>query len=272
MAATRKRMRAAGTLAPRKRARFSQKWTRRGRRMRAFTGTGGQVWNPGYRSRRVRGRRWRSILWRDTTAQNHFRSTRSLASAAAAPLLVTQKFIDVLYAAGTNTGIEPFWTPLGGLLPIDATTPTATFSGDKIIRGGKIKIDVTNLSDQDSIKVQAWLVFVTLNPAVGVITPYVAPAAVAREFDPSHIPDFKRYGRVVLQRETILLPESRPWSVEYRLRPQKVDTNTWLNGGSQFVWFITQSSYSETDATVNTLQVVRSYSLSFASDVVTEVP
>lgn len=105
-----------------------------------------------------------------------------------------------------------------------------------------------------------------------VLNPYVFPATIPREFDPTHIPDFKRFGRVIMARETILLPLSRPWTVIYSLKPQKIDTNTHVNGGSQPWWITMVSSYGESDSAVNAVQSIRSYSLSFAGDVVTEVP
>lgn len=218
----------------------------------------------------MRPRAWRKILWRDTQAQNHFRSTGAASIAVTPPLSVIDKTMFNSFAVGNNIG--QFWQTNGGLLPVDATTPLATFSGDKIIRGGRIKFDITNLSEVDTVKVQVWLLYTIADPAGGVISPYMSPATVSREFDPTMIPDFKRYARVVLGRETILLPGARPWSVEHRLRPQKIDTNTWTSAGHRHTWMYAISSYSERDSVLNTVQVITSFSLSFAGDVVTEVP
>lgn len=216
----------------------------------------------------MRPRQWRSILWRDTQAQTHFRSTQSGSLFGTADPLVRLKRMYLQRAE--DVGLGQFWTPAGGLIPTDGLTPFATFHGDKTIRGGKIFADFTNISPVDTIKVQAWLIWGpagTVFPS-GIMTPFLSPLPVTREFDVTHIPDLARFGRVVMARETILLPGQKPWHLEYRLKPQKIDTLVFDLGGSQFYWLYALASYSEVDALVNTIQVIFSYSLSFASDVI----
>lgn len=216
----------------------------------------------------MRPRQWRSILWRDTQAQTHFRSTQSQSVFAAPDILVRLKRMYLQRA--TDVGLGQFWTPAGGLIPADGLTPFAQFHGDKTIRGGKIFADFTNQSPNDAIKVQVWLIWApagTVFPST-IMTPFLNPLPVTREFDVTHIPDLKRFGRVVMARETILLALQRPWHVEYRLKPQKLDTLVYEQGGGQFYWLYALASYSETDTIGNAVQVIFSYSLSFASDVI----
>lgn len=201
-------------------------------------------------------------------AESHFRSTQSASIIAPAQLTVRLK--NMFLQRALDLGLGLFWTPSGGFIPKDGLTPFAVFHGDKTIRGGRIFADFTNVGLRDSLKVQVYLIWAAPEAEPAVLTPFLAPLAITREFDPSHIPDFKRFGRIVMSRETILMAGAAPWHVEYRLKPQKLDSNVYGAGGSQLYWMYTVGSYIEADSVVNSVQAIFSYSLSFTGDVIAE--
>lgn len=240
----------------------------RGRRTSTITGQSGFAKSFGYRGRRVRPRTWKRMLWRDTLQMSHYRSAFDTANALAAPLAVTSNSLPYLIPALPNVG---FWTAAGGAQQIDAGVGPPNFLGDVTIRGGMIRLALTNESVTEAVRVRCWLLRSNKNPDLGRIP--IAPTTVSTMFDPSIVPDFDEFGRIVMMREMTLLPVSNPMEIFYRLPIQKVDqaeylqTSPTIAGGSQFYWYVLVSRMSLiSNLIAPVIRAVSSHNLSFAAD------
>lgn len=162
-----------------------------------------------------------------------------------------------------------FWEGLGGFQPADPGV-FPQFRSDITIRGGIIKIYVTNEDTATPIKVNVYLVRSTPSPIGATVLPFMSPVNLPIDFDPTLIPDFAEYGKVVTQKEGYLLPGGNPIVCSWRLSPQKLDQGIWAtNRGSQLIWFVQAGHIAGTGLAASDLQVVSSWNMSFSGDAIT---
>lgn len=252
------------------RVRFSRaRRSRFSRRATTITGQSGVGKSFGYRSRRIRPRKWKRILWRDTLANSHYRSTFDITNSLAAPLATTAGAIPYLIQALPPVG---FWTVGGGVQQLDVGVGPPAFTGDLVIRGGMIRLGLANESTVEAVRARVWLLKSNKNPDFSKVV--VNPTLVSSMWDPSLSPDFDEFGRVVLMREMTLLPVSNPLEIFYRLPVQKIDQAEYLQtsptiiGGSQYYWYVVVSRMTLVNNLVApALRAVSSHSLSFSGDV-----
>lgn len=263
MAGFRKRVRAGARFARSKRSktmsrrRFPSR--RSGPKSIGFTTQSGSARNLGFKSRRVRPRQWRRILWRDTLAETHYRSngavsgTMTTIAGAASAVVVGVRALQV---SGTN-----FWLSAGGLNVHDSgLTVPPLFEGDLVIRGGKMGGSLYN--ESTTVPVMAEVLLVRDS---GTRDTTNLPASVPVGWDPSLIVDFQQdIGKIIMRKKFLILPTESAM-FEYRMRPMKVDQGTW--GNSQFTWYFVVYDFDNT--ATNTVRRMTFFNLSFAGDVKT---
>ena len=266
MAFKRKRVYGGGNSWGSKRARtirkFKPRFRRRGKTSsitaRTLSGT-----NTAYRSRRIGGRRYRSMLWNSTLMRSHFRSVFDVATTLDTPIGETT----ANYTRVTAFPSVAPWLIGGGLQIIDFGSPAPTFSSDIIVRGGMIRCVMTNESNTDAMRVKAYLVWANNDPNLTTIP---GSGTVSTMWDPSLIPDFKEFGKIITSREALLLPGSNPLEIYHRLRIQKIDQDVFVDrGGSQFYWYIQVCRLASFNLiTLPRCKIVTSHNISIAGDAV----
>lgn len=160
----------------------------------------------------------------------------------------------------------PFWTTGGGAQAIDNALGVPLFSPSSIvIRGGKVRISVTNRSNDESVRVRVWALWAKSNQAQVTI-----PASAPTGWDPTMIPDFSQAYKMLFGREVLLLPGARPMEVEAVLKPQKIDQDTFLNEvATKIIWVVAVGEIDDVDGSVSNVGIQTTHSLSFTGDAFT---
>jgi len=233
-----------------KRSRFTRR-RNTARKSRQYGGRTGFASGISYRSRRMKPRAWRSLLWRETQSKPHFRSLLETAASVTNQTDTGTVEINGLTAIESN-----FWKTAGGLQALDdGVTPPTDFAGDLIIRGGKMGVTFFN-ANTTPVEINLWLIKV--NPAATLSFPATGPYG----WDPSLIPDFAtEFGKIVMHRKKIIL-ENDMATFEYRLPTFKVDQDR-HNSNNYYNWLI--SSWDPTSSALVTT-VNRYFNLSFTGD------
>lgn len=258
---------------PFKRSRFTRRPVRsrfaRSRFTRRTTTISAQLGNTGrslFRSRKISGRRWRGALLADTRFKPHYRSVLDRLRNDLTGIGVTAALFYATAPFDSTIGNEP-WAAGGGLQAIDAAVAVPTFSSSAIvIRGGIHRICFSNNSAVDSIRVRLWGVWAHVSPNFASIP--TAGSPVATLWDPSLTSDFAGNFKIIMHREFILLPGSRPYEVFQRIRPQKIDLAEYRLGGNKFHWFYTLSQTTDINALADNVTIVLSYNLSLVGDAI----
>lgn len=268
-----KRRRSGRSFGSRKRRRFGRTSFRRRRGFRrggiASTGQWGRPFAVNFRRRRMPVRRWRRIIFRDTEAKAHYRSTFAFNDPTFATpnnMTVAQTWFRTMLQAETVN----FWTVAGGLVDKDFGEAPPAFRDDKIIRGGYARISISSNTDAEALMVKVWAVWLTSNPNLTRLA-LVTSNANAIDWEPSMFPDFQRIAKVLYNRQAILRAGDNPFTVVHRLKPQKIDDDVYAGLGSQLGWIVSVSKLTVTQAVpvAQQLNVVYSYNLSFSADAAT---
>jgi len=263
MAFKRKRSSALGTS---KRRRFTGRFTGRrrrfGRRVQTLSGQLGSIRSQGFRSRRLSRRAWRNNLWRSTLAEPHWRTDFVQAATIPVPAAVEACSVVTVQALGND-----FWTVGGGALPLDLAVPVPEFVGNITLRGGVSTISFSNPNNADTadaVKVRLWMIWTAKEPVLGIL-----PSTANAGFDPSLVPDFERFGRIIGSREFWLLPGNKPMEVKYRYRPHKIDQVIHNNDGQQLYWMFTVSGHQ---VGAESIVLKAYYNASFSADAIQPTP
>ena len=258
---TRKRSRPS-TGGPRKRARFTRRRRRGGRKVSSYSGQTSGGAGLRFKSKRIGGRRIRSMLWRDTMFKQHYRSSFASINTLATPANATQ------YNCGSTVALRmgvQFYLVAGGAISPDAAQPTLpVFTGAFIIRGGMIGCRVSNnldtsIANAGSILGTIFLIRTSKNYNGSLLpaTPYIG-------WDPSLVQDFDtKIGRVLLKKNFIL-KDTEAAVVEYRLRTTRIDVGDYGSDFNQLVWVYLCAN---DDGTVShNASFVSYYNISFCGD------
>lgn len=240
--------------------------TRRFRRTtRSYTNRNSSgVSNGGYRTRRTSARQWRSILWRDTIASSHWRSLGTGSQIANTPNSVFTASVIEIVPGGS------FWTAAGGTVPIDGVTPPPVFTGDIILRGGVIKLTLTNTPNADGLgsdPVRATIFACWRNKFHNVS--FALPPTVPLSWDPSVLAEFNSsYGKVLYKKEVLLKGDGEVFDMTHRMRVQKIDRAVYNQGGSRvtFIILLSQTSNTELVPLAESVTITDSINFSFVGD------
>lgn len=274
---------------PFKRARFGRprrgfrsRFGKRRARAQGYTTSSGSGHATGFRSRRLGRRRWRSVLWRDTIAVQHYRSYAHRALTIAIPAGVGNGVVHFVPMIGVQNNAQrvdhvgtEFWTGAGGAQPEDDNTVGA-YRGDLTIRGGICRLTLSNPDVGDSLRVVVYAVFGNPNPRDFIALLQDQPRSSG--WDPSSQFDFKQFGRVVYSREFMLEPGGKAFTLVHRLKPQKIDQDIYRGStvgvipatvrlaGSQWYWWIFAVPVSDYNTTGFAISGLTSFNLSFTGD------
>lgn len=241
---------------------FRASSSRRRRRVSAVSAQLGNVKSIGFRSRRMSRSAWRRALWRDTLFKQHWRSLESGSQTLNAPASIDDAELGYLPALNAS-----FWTAGGGTVASDVGGTVPLFTGDIVLRGGISKIQFSNNAVSDSIRVKLYMVWANTSPTVAGVLP-AGGSIVDAAWDPSLLADFARFGKVIGQREFIIVPGQRPTEVSYRYKPRKVDQVVFNNLGEQLFWMWTINQMSNVDGGTQAVTVQRSHNVSFSGDAI----
>jgi len=260
---------------PSKRRKFGRK------RPRTYTLTGdsGKVVGSQFRGRKIGPARWRNKIWNDTLAKSHYRSLGQLAQNATAYLSSgfgkgNVKMIPMITVDDNYYHSNPFWISNGGARILDRDSSVPTFEGDLVIRGGLCRYTVTNPDGGVPVLMRVYGVWANKNPNYDVYTGMESELHDL-EWDPSINADFSSFGKIMFKKETLLLPGARPFSVVYRLRPQKIENQvfrgtsgvllTSVPAGAQ-PWWVYQMVPLINNASADDVISIISFNLSFSGD------
>lgn len=263
---TRKRSRGVVLMRPAKRGRFVRRRRRfSGRsRLRGLTTRASGPSSIGrFRTRRTSRRAFRKFLWTSTLHKTHWRAVGTAVSASVGT------GNDLTQASLTRViPGNAFWTAAGGARPVDTGGVVPTFIGDIILRGGVSTLSVSNTPEllgpgADPVRVVIFTVWTNKDPAA-----LVFPTVESITWDPSVLPDFSRFGRVLNRREAILKGDGEVVEVFFRHRVQKIDQNVYNNGGNRLNWFVLVGQTTNTEAVPveETVRIQNSINYSFAAD------
>lgn len=230
----------------------------------------GTVSGIGFRRNRLRPRTLRKYLWRDTIYKNHFRSAQDRTSSDVTPVgagvfnTATFNFVSVL-PDGVTT---PFWVAGGGAVSSDTGVPVPLFNGDIILRGGLARASFNNNATSDSVRVRVFMVKSIYNPNFSIL-PGAGTAVTPTSWDPSLLPDFVKFGKVIKSWEFWLLPGQRPMTLVWPLKTRKIDQDVHVTArGQRYWWMFTISNGSNVDGAANVIQYHLSHNLSFVGDAI----
>jgi len=222
----------------------------------------------GFRGRKVSRRAYKRHIWNSTVFKAHYRSILTLSTGFATPAGTNTSFVQFFNMYETSgTGASPFWTVAGGAQEIDLGDGVPTFGDEIILRGGKFELTVTNqaTSTQDDIKVKIYRMTTGNNPDFttyfpGPLTP------VDQAWDPSVVPDFyTQIGKPYLARE-VLLKEGESYTFVTRFKSQKIDQDAYINQSRSPFILVQYGNVGNSSA--HSLEIKRSYNLSFSGDTV----
>lgn len=216
----------------------------------------------GFRSRRIRPRVYRSMLWRDTQSEPHWRSVFSSGAVITTPNNITDSTVTVIRA------LQDFYTIAGGAQPIDSGVAVPNFGQDIVLRGGVCRLtlanpnpDIAAVGGGDTIRCRVFAVWTTKNTDLGVW-----PPSVPSLWDPSIITDFSRYFKVLFSREFMMEPNGRAFDVSFRHRLKKIDKNEFQNNNNQLFWIVLTNQITNADVLAESITAVVSHNVSFTAD------
>lgn len=217
-----------------------------------------------YKSRRLSRKAWRRVLWRDTLTDTHYRSVGNGSIVIATPAVQATSSVTVLYPTfvGVPSLTTAFWTATGGAQPHDTGVAVPTFIGDITLRGGVIGI-VISVLDAVVLDVACTVFTVALAKNADVSK---LPATIVYGGDASDAADFADFGRILDKKEYIMNYQNPSFTVERRLRVQKIDQEQWATKLGQQIVFVVQLANLQSGAAVN-VQTTTYHNLSFSADV-----
>ncbi len=228
-----------------------------------------------YKARRVGRRAFRRILWRDTIAQQHWRSCSTAQST-----IVTSTNANNAIWTNARQIASSFWTTGGGLILPEGANPT--FTGDLTVRGGLFRMYFHLGSGGNNFPVEITVYKVWIRDAtsltVNAFPPFQtgASAETIACADPSTFPgslgpsggtgQFQQQYRIIHSR-TIILPniinEAAGVYTDF-MRIKKVDQNIHNDNNHQIFYWIRIVNRDAAGVNV-TISVDRS--MSFTGDV-----
>lgn len=219
-------------------------------------------------SKKYSPRKWRRHLLGDTHSNTHYRSLWTQRVTPVAPADPNEGSFSK-YTALPESTVQKFWvTPAAK--SADTGDPVPGFGRNIVIRGGRITLSVglrpgLLAASEETIKVVIFLIW--RKPCSdNAILP--SSTTDSWTWDPSVVPDFTRYGRVVRKWQAILEPKTGSSSVQvfHPLKPQKIDHENFEQKGSQFEWVVGLNKISFNTAGTHTVYVNFGHSLSFSGD------
>lgn len=203
------------------------------RRSTAFSSVRGNTSSFFFRRRRFNARKFRRTIFRNSQYSTHYRSIGSVSGSQSTP--VGSSTVNTGFLGALDNGAGAFWTSAGGLQPVDTGIAVPLFKGDITVRGGVIGFRVYN-DGAYPMQVKLWLVM-TKDTWVTNSGNY-SLTGVPLSWDPSVVPDFRRDLSFIKSWE-FNIHQLDMNSIEFRIRPMKVDENRWSSDVARLYWLFT---------------------------------
>nr|QXN75466.1 MAG: capsid protein [Virus sp.] len=270
----------------RKRPFMRRKPFRRTRRTQGFASTTrwGRPHSTNYKGRKISGKRWRNIIWRDTIAQPHYRALNSgmqpltgaalgTPNAAAVFLFPALQIVNGIFQGYHSAG-NSFWEG-ASVQQMDVGVVPPLFKGDIILRGGIARLMIGMYPENVSCRIKVYAVWANKNPDADL---YVLLNNTNQqvEWDPSVAPDFStKFGKILYQKEA-MLPVGENFEITHRFRPQKIDQAVFRGeapvvglelAGNQLWWCVVVVPLT-VNGISDGLVAVNSWNLSFSADAI----
>jgi len=221
-----------------------------------FTSLATRATNTGFRGRKVTRRAFKKHLWDSTLFKPHYRSLITTSSTSTTPLNDVQ--CNIFGLNMYRHTVDPFWTALGGAIPIDVGVPIPTFTGNIILRGGVYSVTVVNQSTND-LRVNLFMTTSVARPNTALV-----PANFGSSWDPSCTAGFSAQMAKVYMTKSVIIEGGNSWNFSRRFNIQKIDLDTYANEGLTPFVFLSVTNVGSIVA--NAFRIVRSYNLSFSGD------
>lgn len=235
------------------------------------------------RARKLRKSAYRSMLWRSSLLDTHYRSIRTLTAALPTVASNTQWAVGAFPCFDLTNGNE-FWKNAGGLEDNNWATgvPWQVTPGPDpesiTLRGGRIWMSVTAQGGSDDVNIRArvQLIFLkaalrsnddstTSNTASSWLTTVTA-APHAHGWSLQDAPDYANYFyRPVLDKTFLLRPGSDCQDIYFKLKPTKIDTGDFKRaGGPWFPIWVVYRGGTGVGAIADNLTAQYGHNISFA--------
>lgn len=271
----------------RKRPRFGRRkaFVRRGRKSTGYASTSrwGRPYSNNYRGRRLSKRKWRSVIWRDTLASQHYRSIQSGLQPLTGPAIGTpnQAAVYLFPALQVTAGVfqqhhtvgSEFW--ISGVQPPDIGAAVPLFRGEITLRGGIARLMVGAYPENVIMRIKVYAVWANKNPDKDVYG-LINNTNVQVEWDPSVVPEFStKFGKILYQREA-MVPVGESFEITHRFKPQKIDQAVYRGAppaagnevaGNQ-LWWIVCIVPLDINGISGPVTCVNSFNLSFSADAI----
>lgn len=227
------------------------------------------------RRRRWSGRTFRKQLWRSTQQMPHYRSFKMDSQALTTNALGLSNLASDVYVVFPLQYLGPdFWTAAGGAVPVDNIAVPTFNASSIVIRGGQINFMISNMDATsgsgagfaaESLRVKFWYGFTNTRPTS---IPALFPSQQSQMWDPTALVDFnENYGKIYYSGE-VLLQGGQVFEFKRRLRVQKIDYDTFKNGGSQPFFMFQCCTVDHSAANNSPFTMKNGVSLSFSGDTV----
>lgn len=236
-----------------------------------------------FRSKKVSKKRWRSMLWRDTAAKQHFRSIVNSNPALSTPTGVTSlNFAIASCFSSLNTTL--FWRTAGGFQDSGFGSRPAWQAApgvgvpeavQLIIRGGMIWISIANPSLSDTIQCRVQLAWTksqqrnTTDTAVSNTFNDYATAIVASNprpigWDVTSAPDYSEYLHQPVMDKSMTLKPGDDCMFAHRLKPVMLDADEFTREAGWFpYWMVYLGQKVDGNALAQAMTVTLGHNLSF---------
>lgn len=204
------------------------------------------------------------MIWNSTLQREHYRSNLAVSTSINTPATINTMTLNIqeaLRSAGNQ-----FYVAAGGAIAPDAAQALPTFTGDVVIRGGKIGIRVANTFDtadasRSTINGTVFLVRTSLNFTSGSF-----PATTQVGWDPTLIQDFRTLIGRIVYRKNFLLRDAETADIEYRLKCEKMDVGDYVNTRNTYLWVVLAGNVDV--AAARSFAITTYWNLSFSADAV----
>jgi len=248
------------------RQRFRRARAPRNKTWTSQSGSGNQMQ---YKSRKLRKSAWRRKLWNDTLGQQHYRSSgNGVANIESSNTQgVGNVSLQLPTFIGTPGPTTAFWTATGGLVLTDqGANPVQFAPTDLVIRGGRIGIIITCPDDvTEELAVTIYVIQIFNEPDYSLL-----PALVSYGSMVDAEPDFnRRFARVLYNKSATMNNTYSSFSLEHRLRVQKIDQETHGTAlGGQIGFLVTVTPLQSSPVTPYELPSLVYHDLSFTGDAI----
>lgn len=250
-----KRKRAGLGVRPFKRRRISVR-----RRNTSYNTKSGAARSFFFRKRRLSGRTFRRIIYRNSQFTTHYRSIGSTSGSLASPVGSTTA--NTSFVNALDNGAATFWTTTGGALSPDTGVSVPLFKGDITLRGGIIGVRVYN-DGAYPMHLKIWLVWTKDSFATNSANYTLSGVPIG--WDPTTVPDFAR-DLTFIKSWSFNIEQLNMITVEHKLRPTKIDQLRFATDVTRPFWLF---SVSDGDtAGQDNARVVSYFNVSFSADAI----